>query len=90
MQACWQALSTDRLCYLEEDEEELLPELSTGLVRSSSPSCARMHQVSCQGVMEMGGDMFQRYAVRATMTAITAELKECAQGWCWRWRGGMR
>jgi hypothetical protein len=50
----------------------------------------RIHQVSCQGVVEMGGDMFQRYAVRVTMTAITAELKEYAQGWCWRWRGGTR
>ena len=49
-----------------------------------------MHQVSCQGVTEMGRDMFQRYAVRATMIAITTELKECAQGWCWRWRGVMQ
>jgi hypothetical protein len=39
-----------------------------------------MNQVSCQGLAVMVRDMFHGYAVRATMTAITVELKECAQG----------
>ena len=50
----------------------------------------QMHQVSCQGLTVMVRDVFHRHAVRATMTAITAELKECAQGWCSRWQGVMR
>ena len=50
----------------------------------------QMNQVSCQGLAVMVSDMFHRYAVRATMTAITVELKECAQGWCSHWQGVMR
>jgi hypothetical protein len=84
-------VSATRLCYLKEDGEELLPGLSRDLLLFFAIlRCAFISQVSCQGEVEMGGDMFQRYAVRVTMTAITAELKEYAQGWCWRWRGGTR
>ena len=32
MEACWQALSTEKLQELEEDEEELLPHPSPSLV----------------------------------------------------------
>ena len=32
MEAGWQAFSTERLQFLEEDEEELLPQLTTGLL----------------------------------------------------------
>ena len=84
MQAGWQTFTTTRLQNLKEEEEELLHRLSTGLIAFFAIASGKWIRspARAQGVMEMCGDMFQQYAVRATMTAITTELMECAQGWC--------